>query len=278
MVVDIVNNLALFVDPYKKEMGDKRRRLRFECQLMTMPELRAKIMRCQSELREIVSLGRYLEKQLFYLNQGKHQLLDESIEVQLTQEADETKQRILIVSERLATYISSYNQRQVNKEEEYEDCIAKKGVEVVRRFEVCFEDCSWKLTESDGQISLAQTQIRNFLYIRTVRDSNCGDHLFEVGSIRIANLLPDSIYKHALHRDESRHSRPPAIRLFVRDMPPVGGISVKEHFELNIAPMVAEITQKLFDKMMRFFFPGRNIHAKDTIESEEDYSVIKLFN
>ncbi|ULU14293.1 hypothetical protein L3Y34_016664 [Caenorhabditis briggsae] len=274
MVVDIVNNLALFVDPIKKEMGEKRRRLRFECQLMGMAEMRAKIMRYQSELREIVSLGRYLERQLFYLSNEENTMEKiEYTEDQLIQEAEETKQRMLTVSEKLATYISSYKQRQVNQVKEFDEGKnAKKGVEVIRRFEVCFEDCIWKLTESDGQIALAQTQIRNFLYTRTVRDSNCGDHLFEVGSVRITNLLPDTIYKHALHRDETRQTRQPAIRLYVRDMPPVGGISVKEHFELNIAPMVAEITHRLFDKMMRFFFPGRNIHANDSLDGGDDES------
>ncbi|CAI2292589.1 unnamed protein product [Caenorhabditis sp. 36 PRJEB53466] len=271
MVVDIINNLALFVDPNKKEIGDKRRRQRFECQLMSISELRSKIMKYQSELREIVSLGRFLERQLFYINQGEHESV-EYTEEQISLEAEETKQRMLSVSDLLATYISSYKQRQVNQMKNYDDHSEKKGVEVIRRFEVCFEDCIWKLTESDGQIALAQTQIRNFLYTRTVRDSNCGDHLFEVGSVRIANLLPDSIYKNALHRDETRHSRQPAIRLFVRDMPPVGGISVKEHFELNIAPMVAAITHRLFDKMMRFFFPGRNIHTNDSLEAEVDSS------
>ncbi|UMM15236.1 hypothetical protein L5515_002744 [Caenorhabditis briggsae] len=274
MVVDIVNNLALFVDPIKKEMGEKRRRLRFECQLMGMAEMRAKIMRYQSQLREIVSLGRYLERQLFYLSNEENTMEKiEYTEDQLIQEAEETKQRMLTVSEKLATYISSYKQRQVNQVKEFDEGKnAKKGVEVIRRFEVCFEDCIWKLTESDGQIALAQTQIRNFLYTRTVRDSNCGDHLFEVGSVRITNLLPDTIYKHALHRDETRQTRQPAIRLYVRDMPPVGGISVKEHFELNIAPMVAEITHRLFDKMMRFFFPGRNIHANDSLDGGDDES------
>uniref|UniRef100_A0A1I7UST1 Fmp27_GFWDK domain-containing protein n=1 Tax=Caenorhabditis tropicalis TaxID=1561998 RepID=A0A1I7UST1_9PELO len=259
MVVDIVNNLALFVDPNKKEMGEKRRRLRFECQLMGMAEMRAKIMRYQSELREIVSLGRYLERQLFYLNNNQQQegttneQLVEYTEEQLVQEAEETKQRMLTVSERLATYISSYKQRQVNQVKEYDEKRLYMEVDGER-----WADCPG--ADPDSQ----------FLYTRTVRDSNCGDHLFEVGSVRITNLLPDSIYKHALHRDETRHSRQPAIRLYVRDMPPVGGISVKEHFELNIAPMVAEITHRLFDKMMRFFFPGRNVYTNDSLEGDED--------
>ncbi|CAI5438875.1 unnamed protein product [Caenorhabditis angaria] len=272
MVVDIVNNLALFVDPNKKALGEKRRRLRFESQMITMQELRGKIMKYQSELREIVSLGRYLERQLFYSNQGE---LITDVD-KLEQETEETKLRIMNVSEKLDTFISCYKQRQIAKSKDIESNFQKEEVEVIRRFEVCFEDCIWKLTESDGQIALAQTQIRNFLYTRTVRNGNCGDHLFEVGSVRVTNLLPDTIYKHALHRDESRQTRQPAIRLFVRDMPPVGGICVKEHFELNISPMVAEITHRLFDKMMRFFFPGRNIHTNENLETEPEISTFSF--
>uniref|UniRef100_A0A914X853 BLTP2/FMP27/Hobbit C-terminal domain-containing protein n=1 Tax=Plectus sambesii TaxID=2011161 RepID=A0A914X853_9BILA len=63
---------------------------------------------------------------------------------------------------------------------------------IARLFEVCFEDCIWRLTEND-----------------------------------------------------------------------VGGISIKEHFEVNIMPMVAQITYVFFRKMMAYFFPGRNIDKED---------------
>ena len=47
MVVDIVNNLVLFVDPKKKELAERRRKLRFACQMAEMKEMRERIVEQQ---------------------------------------------------------------------------------------------------------------------------------------------------------------------------------------------------------------------------------------
>ncbi|KAL6732843.1 hypothetical protein Aduo_003559 [Ancylostoma duodenale] len=267
MVVDIVNNLVLFVDPKKKELAERRRKLRFACQMTDMKEMRERIIEQQCELREIVSVVRSLERQLFYLDTQSNGNVDEQKRRDIVEEMEDIKAKQLEVSDKLAIYISCYKQRQVDaaraivfRNLEEEDGVAA----------VCFEDCIWNLTESDGQISIAQIQIRNFLYTRTMRIDNSGEHLFEVGTIRVTNLLPDTIYRDTLHRDERVQTRQPSIRLTVRDMAPVGGICVKELFEVNIAPMVAQLTYRFFEKMMLFFFPGRNIHKEDNLDSIEE--------
>jgi len=37
----------------------------------------------------------------------------------------------------------------------------------------------------------------------------------------------------------------------------VGGIGVKEHFEVNVCPLAVRLTHRLFKKIMVFFFPQR---------------------
>ena len=37
----------------------------------------------------------------------------------------------------------------------------------------------------------------------------------------------------------------------------MGGIGVKEHFEVNVCPLAVRLTHRLFKKVMAFFFPQR---------------------
>lgn len=67
------------------------------------------------------------------------------------------------------------------------------------------------------------------------------EHLLELGYIRMTNLLPNQIYTEVLCPTEIQSTMPidhkRVLRVFCRERPPVGGISVKEHFEINVVPI-----------------------------------------
>lgn len=127
-----------------------------------MEQMRLSIEQQQAQLRQIVAVVRSLERQLYHMETSGQE--DETKRKEIQEEMEEYKAKQLEVADQLAIHISCYKQRQV----ETTLAVVKKPEEdvlaaVARRFEVCFEDCIWRLTESDGQISLAEIQIRNYL-------------------------------------------------------------------------------------------------------------------
>lgn len=81
-----------------------------------------------------------------------------------------------VLGDDLAIWISCFKEKEVETQalayrlkilqqstEDKEQQNSQDSAMITRRFEVCFENCIWRLTESDGQISLAEMQIRNFL-------------------------------------------------------------------------------------------------------------------
>jgi len=278
MLLDIANNLLLYTEPSIKERTDRYLRMRylFMLEIDNIDEQRKRIIKGQNQLRQLVCKLRQSERDMYMLQcgVGGHERNKGERKARLEQEAVELKDNLNLASEDLDMRIRCYRETQMsfsqrNSAIRREDSQAK----LRRRAEICFSKAVWRLTEIDGQLGIADLNISNFLFTRSSMSDDSVENLLEMGYVHVKNLLPNQVYYDVLTPTELRDmplDRQRTVRIFARDRPKVGGILVRDHFEINIAPLTINITAHFYKKMMNFAFP-----EKDAEHLEEDYDMDK---
>ncbi|XP_019400878.1 PREDICTED: protein KIAA0100 homolog [Crocodylus porosus] len=277
MILDIVNNLLLHVEPKRKEHSEKKQRVRFQLEISSNPEeQRSSILHLQEAVRQHVAQIRQLEKQMYSImkslqDDGKNEsLLD--LNQKLQQQLSQEKATLQLESEELNILIRCFKDFQLQRANKMELRKQLEDVSVARRTEFYFAQARWRLTEEDGQLGIAELELQRFLYSKVNKSDDTAEHLLELGWVTMNNLLPNAVYKVVLRPQSSCQSgRQLALRIFSKVRPPVGGISIKEHFEVNVVPLTIQLTHQFFHRMMGFFFPGRTVEEEE-VGDEEDKS------
>ena len=88
------------------------------------------------------------------------------------------------------------------------------------------------------------------------------------------NLLPGSLYEDIIYPTALKRDVPVdrqgVLRVYCREKPPVGGISVKAHFEINLKPMTINITQNFYKKIMAFCFPEKAEQDEAELQKQKE--------
>ncbi|XP_029963673.1 protein KIAA0100 isoform X2 [Salarias fasciatus] len=280
MILDIVNNLLLHVEPRRKEHSEKKQRVRFQLEISSNPEeQRSSILHLQEAVRQHLTQIRYLEKQI-YSNiraQPEELSVDELMEVnmRLQNQLNQEKNDMQMKSEELNILIRCFKDFQLQRANKLELRKPPEDVSVVRRTEIYFAQARWCLTEEDGQLGIAELELQRFMYSKLNKSDDTAEHLLELGWFTMNNLLPNAAYKVVLRPQSNCQSgRQFALRLFSKVRPPVGGISVKEHFEVNVVPLTIQLMYQFFKRMMGFFFPGRNVEEEEVTDEEDKFRLV----
>lgn len=270
MILDIVNNLLLYVDPSRRERHERLIKKRFELQLHSHEDQKRPIQHLQTEILSLMSHLRSLEKDIHFIAKAR---VDGEDTIELRSEYNavqkmikDCKEELAFQSDELDMMLSCYKETQLNASNKL--AIRKdKPLSIVRCNEICFKHAQWRLTEDDGQIGIADLILSNFLYTKNSKSDESIEHLLELGYIRINNLIPSDTYKVILCPTELQRDMPidhkRVLRVFCREKPPVGGISVKEHFEINVVPITIAITKKFYTTMLKFCFPDRDTYVEE---------------
>lgn len=282
MIMDIVNNLLLFVEPHKKTAFERLERMRFRFQLSPDEDQREPISQLQDQLRNYVSYLKRLERERYLVYRAS---IDDPMEPgtverdyrhslhSLSAQILNFKEQLNSASEELAMMISCYKELQMGAHKaQKQQAASQQGTgaifaSVIKRNEICFQSARWRMTDSDGQLGLADIVLNNFLYSKVVKSDDSVEHTIELGHLHVSNLIPNQPYKDVLHPTELQANIPldrqRALRVYCRELAPVGGIPVKEHLEVNVVPFTIEVTLQFFQKMVKFFFPERDVAKEE---------------
>ncbi|CAH0380913.1 unnamed protein product [Bemisia tabaci] len=266
MILDIVNNLLLYVEPRRKEAYERLQRMRFQLQLHSVEDQRRPIQQLQNDVRGLVAKLRRLEKETYLVQRA---MLEEPGNEELIQDIEdleasvfECKEQLSVSSEELDMMLSCHKEKQLTANQKLATLQGDKAVTTARVNEICFKHAQWRLTQTDGQLGIADLVLSNFLYTKKTKSDDSVEHLLELGYVRMTNLLPNQIYKEVIVPTEIQSNMPvdrkKTIRVFCREKAPVGGISVKEHFEINVVPLTIGLTKKFFNTMLKFCFPEKD--------------------
>ncbi|XP_058805315.1 protein hobbit isoform X2 [Phymastichus coffea] len=263
MILDIVNNLLLYVEPRRKEALEQLQRMRFQMQLHSEEDQKRPIQERQNIVRGLVAKLRRLEKETYLVQKA---LVEESSPSLLAEmerletRVFECKEKLSAKADELDVMLSCY--KETTAPAAAATTLKDKQVAVARAAEICFKHAQWRLTDADGQLGIADLILTNFLYTKTSKTDDSVEHLLELGYVRMTNLLPNQIYTDVLAPTELQNNMPVdrqrALRVFCREKAPVAGISVKEHFEINVIPLTIGLTKKFFNTMLKFCFPERD--------------------
>uniref|UniRef100_A0A7N8X3N7 KIAA0100 ortholog n=1 Tax=Mastacembelus armatus TaxID=205130 RepID=A0A7N8X3N7_9TELE len=284
MILDIVNNLLLHVEPRRKEHSEKKQRVRFQLEISSNPEeQRSSILHLQEAVRQHLAQIRRLEKQIYsnirvmtFLHL-EEKIIEELMEInaRLQNQLNQEKNDMQMKSEELNILIRCFKDFQLQRANKLELRKPPEDVSVVRRTEIYFAQARWCLTEEDGQLGIAELELKRFMYSKLNKSDDTAEHLLELGWFTMNNLLPNAAYKVVLRPQSNCQSgRQFALRIFSKVRPPVGGISVKEHFEVNVVPLTIQLMYQFFKRMMGFFFPGRNVEEEEVTDEEDKFRLV----
>ena len=91
MLLDVINNLLLYVEPHRKEASERLQRLRFQLQLSSTEDQRRPVQQIQNQLRSLISQLRRLEKDTFLLQRA---LAETPTDAQLLEEIDTLERQV----------------------------------------------------------------------------------------------------------------------------------------------------------------------------------------
>ncbi|CAK1581481.1 unnamed protein product [Parnassius mnemosyne] len=160
MLLDVVNNVVLRVEPERRRALERRARMRFQLQLHQDRDHRHLIHRLQTQVRESLARLRRLEKEYYLKNRsitGNDPVAIAELK-SLDDQVNECKEAAWSLGEELDAMVRAWREARSSA-----PAVRTPHAPPHRYNEICFKSARWRLTDADGQLGIADLLLTNFL-------------------------------------------------------------------------------------------------------------------
>ncbi|PJF16636.1 hypothetical protein PSACC_03557 [Paramicrosporidium saccamoebae] len=261
VLYDVIVNLLVYRDPTQKMRHDQLEAIILATDIFHQAEMTVIVQKMQQDVRQ---LKRALSAKLSRaLNRGN--VVDSAEFERLKGPWDE-----------VALVVDALRIAQANR-----DKLRQRQTRLL--LDVSIDRIQWTMSRPDAVLCELILHGDHVTWLSAADGSQSS--LIEIGAVRGYNRLPDAFYRTVIAPipDEIRDAlyssgtgfrgigtQGNTARFFLKARPPVSGIRILEHVELNLAPLQFQFTFDIGEELIKFFFPETTVQSPvETKESEE---------
>ncbi|KAI8840693.1 golgi-body localization protein domain-containing protein [Chytriomyces cf. hyalinus JEL632] len=268
IVLDIVTNLLMYHDPTSGERSKKLRKMMLA--LDQMPNLAIvfdSVLILQERIRQgskLLKFGRKMQDRNHPSHMKAHSYLTSSQTTDVRQSLLQYQEEMYVIMEALKA-LSILEQK-------------KNSLEVALQLNIYAKNLVWTMIQDvkpfDDKVQpLAQWKLTGTRFLWIQNEDQSSVNTLEIDKVYLENLLPNGFFKNMIgpHGDIRGidFSRNKMVRVYWKDMAPVAGIKVIEHFEVNLYPLLLQISRETGRAAEKYFFPKTKATADDDAEVGE---------
>ncbi|KAJ3853573.1 golgi-body localization protein domain-containing protein [Lentinula lateritia] len=252
-ISNIITRLLLYSDAAHKTRLDHLETVLFQYDFNDLSSSAGVILDLQSQMRKALDIE--------YLAKKNHRPGDEESELELIR----LRAHMFLLSERLNFLFEAIKLAQ-NRRDRRDEQSDRKSATLLH---ASSSEISWRMVDENRDL-LAKLAVQNidFYWLRR-QDSSTVNHL-TVGDLQAFDGSRDATWAEILSKHDEPAYHPLLKRgLFVLSnwsvLPPVGGITIYESFEIALHPLRLQIDAKVGRRIMEYVYPARK-HRRKSIE------------
>ncbi|KAJ3286998.1 hypothetical protein HDU79_006035 [Rhizoclosmatium sp. JEL0117] len=286
-VLDIVTNLLMYHDPTSGERSKRLRKMMLALdQMSDLTVVLDSVLVLQEKIRQGAKLLRFGQKiqdshyhahshhhhqhhyhqQIRRHHQSHHSLIDHKpVNLLNEQQSDDVRKRLLQFQEEMYVIMEGLKALSILEQK-------RNSLEVALQVNIHAKNLVWTMSQDNGS-NLAQWTISDSRFSWIQNEDQSSLNTLEIDKLHLENLMVHSAFRNMISPFGDtkfiNFARNKMVRVYWREMAPVAGIRVVDHFEMNIYPLLLQITRETGKALEKYFFPKSTGAEDDEISASD---------